>query len=275
MHRSFLFVPADSPRKIAKALGSAADVVIIDLEDAVAVSRKGEARAHLHPTLNQLTFSTKQILIRTNALETPFAQADIETVLEIENIGLVIPKVENLDSLKALDKHLADKNRNVYIQIESALGILNLTDIVKSDVELTGLIFGAEDYVASIRATATESRQEILYARSCMVNAASAVDIAAIDTVYTDFRNGDGLRKDSEVAKQLGFTGKLAIHPNQLDVINSVWMPSEEEVKQAQTMIQAYEAHLAKGSAVFEFEGRMVDDAVVRHARRILQNTSF
>lgn len=268
MLRSFLFVPADSPRKIEKAALSEADALIIDLEDAVAPSQKEAARAQVKSRLADLDFGNKRILVRINALETPLGQADVDTILNLENVGLVIPKVEKLERLEELSTRVKD-SQAIYLLIESALGVLKLPDMVRSKLPFAGLMFGAEDYVASIAATASKGRQEILYARSSLVNAA-AMGLPAIDTVYTDFRDDDGLRADSKTAKQLGFSGKLAIHPQQLADINEVWTATEKEIADAKALLKAYEQHLSEDKAVFEFKGRMVDDAVVRSARRML-----
>ena len=141
--------------------------------------------------------------------------------------------------------------------------------LVLGDVPLAGLMFGGEDYVASIGATATVERQELLFARSAVVNAAAAVGIPAIDTVFTDLHNSDRLRADVEMGKQLGFTGKLVIHPRQIDVVNEVFGVSSAEIAAAKALLAAYNTHLAQGVGVFSHEGQMVDEAIVRRARRI------
>ncbi|MDA1330468.1 MAG: CoA ester lyase [Chloroflexi bacterium] len=275
--RSCLFVPGDRPRKIAKAAQSAADVIIIDLEDAVAPEQKEQARQLTAVALPDMPYRTKPTLVRINGLHTPFAYDDLRATLHAKHAGYVLPKLERAEALQALFRWLDERDagdRPLFALVESALGILNLPQIVTAGVALAGLIFGGEDYVASIGGMATAGRHELLYARSAVVMAAGAVGIPAIDTVYTDYHDLAGLQADAEFAKQLGFAGKLVIHPQQVEVVNSVWTPSRAERAAAQDLLTAYEQHQAHGIGVFSQNGRMVDEALIRQARQILARAS-
>ncbi len=268
MNRSYLFVPGDSERKLTKASQSDADVVIIDLEDGVAPSQKDVARDIIVSALDELDFGDKIVLVRINAIETPFAEADVTALLPTTIDGIVLPKLEHVAALETLAN--SGFTKPIYGQIESALGVMNLYQLVTFTPRLAGLLLGAEDYIASIGAQATSERDEILFARSAIVNAAAAVEIPAIDTVYTDFRNVAGMQADTAKARQLGFSGKCAIHPAQVDVINAAWAISEEERANAVALLAAYDAHLANGTGVFEYNGKMIDEAVIRRVRGIL-----
>ena len=271
--RSWLFTPGNSRKMIEKAAASSADCIIIDLEDAVAPSEKEQARTTTTTALGEVDFGGKSVLVRINGLDTPFATDDVEATRLLAG-GFVVPKVDHAQTLHTMAELPVDEVP-VYALIESAAGVLNLPQIVavrEPPVGLTGLIFGGEDFVASVGAQATAGRQEILYARSAVVTAAAAVGIVAIDTVYTDFRNLEGLRDDAQTAKQLGFSGKLAIHPKQADVINEVWLPTSAEIATARQLVTAFNRHRQEGTGVFEHNGRMVDLAVIRNARRILES---
>ncbi len=266
--RSYLFVPADSRRKIEKAVMSSADTLILDLEDAVAPSEKTNARETVKNMLQAVDFGDKMVLVRVNALDTPFSEADLHMIRSARLDGIVLPKTEHVAAFAALAGMPP-----IYALIESALGILRLPQIVTA-AALAGLMFGGEDYVASIGATATVGRQELLYARGAVINAAAAVGIPAIDTVFTDFRNLEGLQTDAEMGKQLGFAGKMVIHPIQVAVVNAVFGIDAAELAAAHALITAYEAHLAQGIGVFSYDGKMVDEAIIRRARQTIAYSS-
>jgi citrate lyase beta subunit len=271
--RSLLFVPADQPRKVAKAVASGADAVIVDLEDAVAPARKLAARDGLATVVRGVDFSATRLLVRINAVGSALAQDDVLATLPANPAGYVLPKTETPEAVHQvrawLHAHGAGE-RLIFPLIESALGILNLRDIVLTSGALAGLLFGGEDFVASIGAQATAERRELLYARSSVVTAAGAVGIPAVDTVFTAHGDVDGLRADAMLARQLGFAGKLLIHPAQVAVVNDVWRVDSAEIAAARALLAAYDQHVAQGSGVFSYQGRMVDEAIMRRARQVL-----
>lgn len=271
MLHSFLFVPGDSQRKIEKAAGGTADAVILDLEDAVAPSKKEIAREVVAQALSQIDFGGKTVLVRSNGIGTPFAQADLEMLRGVNIDGVMLPKVETADMM--IEARTLLGARPIYALIESALGVLNLPQIVTAVPDsLAGLAFGAEDYVASVGATTTAERHEVLFARSAVVNGAAAVGVPAIDAVFTDFHNVEGLQVDTLAGKQLGFSGKMVIHPKQAVVVNELFAVDPAERAQAQELVDAYNRYLAQGIGVFSYNGKMVDEAIVRRARQIVES---
>jgi citrate lyase beta subunit len=154
--------------------------------------------------------------------------------------------------------------------IETAPGIMNLKEIAQAAPQLVGLLFGAEDLTADLGAAPSPDKRELFYARSAVVTAAAAYGLQAIDTVYTDLHNLDGLAAEAQSARQMGYTGKMAVHPNQVSTIQQIFSPTEAEIAQAQAIVTAYQAHLATGEGVFVWNGRMVDKPIVRAAEQVL-----
>jgi citrate lyase beta subunit len=163
----------------------------------------------------------------------------------------------------------------IYVVVETARGIMNLASIASADARLAGLIFGAEDLAGDLGATRTPDGWEVLYARSAIVVAAVANNLPSFDTVYIALTDLDGLRADSLRAAQMGFTGKLAIHPRQVAVIHEAFTPSAAEIDRAQRLIVAFEDHQRSGTGAFAFEGKMVDLPLLRAAQRTLQRAGL
>lgn len=277
--RSFLYIPGDSLRKIEKAAGLEADTLILDLEDGVARSQKQAARATVGEALRQVDFGRRERLVRLNHPAHGLLDAEIASTLQPPPDGYVLPKVEAAADLLALDaalsvaeqKHgLAQGALRLFAMIETARGVLRLAEIVAATPRLTGLIFGAEDFSADVGAIRSPGGQELLYARSALVTAAAAYGLHAVDAVYLEIDNLEGLSEECALARGLGFGGKTAIHPRQLAVINRVFTPAPAEVDRAQALVAAFEAHQAQGFGVFVFDGKMVDQPVIVAAQRLL-----
>lgn len=271
--RSYLFVPGDSPDKIGKAVGGSADAVIVDLEDAVAPARKIAARRTVVDALASVDRRGRPVLLRVNAVGSGLAHDDVLATLAARPDGYVVPKVADAATLRRFRDWLAAAgvgDRPVYALIESALGVLNLRELVLGDAPPAGLLFGGEDFLASVGGVATAGRHELAYARGAVVAAAAAAAIPAVDTVFIDYRDADGLRADALLARQMGFDGKLVVHPAQVAVVNAVWTPDSAEIAAARTLLTQFAQHAAAGVGVFTVDGRMIDEAVVRRARQIV-----
>ena len=228
------------------------------------------ARQIVVKSLTKLNFGETECLVRVNAPNTDFFTADCEALAPTKVAGLVLPKVETAAHLHRATQILAGTPISLFALIETALGVINLKEIAQASPRLAGLLFGAEDLSADLGATPSPDKWELLYARSAVVTAAAAYGLQAIDTVFTDLQDREGLAHESQFARQLGFTGKMAIHPHQVEIIQRVFSPTPAEIDQAQEIVTAYETHLATGSAVFILNGRMVDRPVVRAAERVL-----
>jgi citrate lyase beta subunit len=277
--RAPLFTPGDSDRKIAKAAATGADAVVLDLEDGVAPDRKAHGRKVVAEALAGLDFGESERLVRINAVGSGLEEEDLRATLDARPDGYVLPKVESAEAVRQVSCWLAaeEKARGwpeqgvvLLALIETAGGIVRLPEIAGSDGRLAALMFGAEDYAASVGAVRTREGIEVLYARSAVVAAAAAAGLDAIDTLFTDFADDEGLRRDARFARQLGYAGKLAIHPRQVPIIHEALTPTGEEIAQARRLLDAYRAHLGAGRGAFALDGKMVDMPMVRAAERVL-----
>jgi citrate lyase beta subunit len=275
-----LFTPGDDLKKIAKAASSGADSVILDLEDGVAVNRKEDARGIVEEAFKTLDFGRSERLIRINAVGSGLEADDMTRTLPIHPDGYVIPKVEHPEQIAWVSERITPFDRyqtwesgsiRLLALIETALGVVNLKAIANADRRLDALIFGAEDLVGSLGAIRTREGWEVFYARSAVVTHAAAYDLQAIDTVYTDYKDIDGLKADTEQAVRMGFTGKLAIHPDQIAPLTQAFVPSDASIAHAQRMMAAFTANQASGKGAFDFEGKMIDMPMIRAAERVLQ----
>ncbi len=277
--RSLLFVPGDSQKKIEKAATLPADTLILDLEDAVAPAQKDVARQTVATALSNITFGRIERLIRINPPRTPFWQKDIDLTLPAQPDGYVVPKVESAEQLQQIELYLAaaeheqgwqSSSIRLLALVETALGIMNLKAIAQASARLDALLFGAEDLAADSGAIRTPGGWEMFYARSVLLTAAAAFNLHAIDMVYVDHHDLEGLQQECKVARQLGYTGKMAIHPRQLDPINRLFSPSPDEIEQALRLVKAYHEQATAGIGAFSLDGRMVDKPVIQSAHKTL-----
>jgi (S)-citramalyl-CoA lyase len=264
--RSWLFTPATRPDRFDKAAGSGADVSIIDLEDSVAPADKAEARRTALSHLAQPTAGSCARALRINGLETRFGLADLQALLEsgASPDYLILPKTESAAHLQILDRLLAGAGNATPLValIESAQGLAACETIAASTPRLEALLFGAADMSADLGAGTAWA--PLAYARSRLVAACAMAGVLAIDSPFFDVKDHEGLALETSQAVALGFTGKAAIHPNQIVAINAALTPHPEEVAQARAIL----AENAKGVGVVQ--GQMVDEAIARKARRIL-----
>ena len=283
--RSLLFVPADSTRKLEKALTSGADTVIIDLEDAIAPDRKQAARASAASFINGLPASASRpsIFVRVNGLESGLTDADLDAVLPARPDAVVLPKGEGGASIIHLDAKLTAREavhginegstKIFAFAIESAKALFLAGTYAGASPRLTGLTWGSEDLsyeFGGIRSRDADGRflEPLRLARTLCLAASAAAGVAAIDTVFADFRNPDGLRREAEDAAQQGFTGKMAIHPAQIPIINEVFEPSPEKIAWARAVADAFAAAPDKGAVAVD--GVMYDRPHLLHAEQLL-----
>lgn len=280
--RSMIFVPGHRHDMVAKAARSGADAVIADLEDAVAPHEKPNARAGLA----ELPETGVPMYVRTNAPDTDMFWDDVVAAANAPDVaGLVIPKAESADVLRELDGALrvlemtserAEASAAVAVMplIESAVGVRATYDMVRSSGRVTAVLFGSGeqgDLVADLGVEWTPEGTGLMYARSKVLLDARAAGLEhPMDAVFMDFRDLDSLRVECELARRLGYVGKVAIHPAQIPVINDVFTPSDEEVAHNRRILAAFEEALAAGSASIAVDGKMVDYAVARVARAVL-----
>jgi citrate lyase subunit beta/citryl-CoA lyase len=277
--RSLLFVPGNSAKMIAKAAASAADVIILDLEDAVHPDAKPEARKVVVEALATASAGCRRY-VRVNSLDTAWCAEDVEAVIPAGPDGIVLPKSFGPEDVGRLgdmiERHepatRKGKTGIIVVCTETPASTLSLAAKSWRHPRLTGLMWGGEDLSAAIGATANRDDQgrytePFALARSLCLLAARAADVAPIDAVFTDFRDHDGLRLEADAARRDGFSAKVAIHPSQIEVINRCFTPTEDERRRAERIIAAFEGS-AKGAV--QLDGVMLDAPHLTQARRIL-----
>jgi citrate lyase beta subunit len=279
VRRAVLFIPGDSPQKIEKGAGLGTDALILDLEDGCALANKVAARQIILDALSSHDFGRSERLVRINPLETGLGIGDLEATLPARPDGYVLPKIESADQVREVSAYLSLMEARygwpqgairLLVFVETARGIINLREIAGSDPRLDAMMFGGEDLASSMGATRTREGWEIFYARSAFITYAAAFDLQAIDTVFVDLHDTAALVTEAEQALRMGFTGKLAIHPRQVEPITAVFTPSDEAIARAQRLIEAFHAHQASGAGVFALDDKMVDMPMLRAAERVL-----
>lgn len=250
-----------------KAGSRGADLLVLDLEDGVHPDTKSEARARIANALHRLDWGGSEVLVRVNGDDTPWFNADVEMVLDVRPAGVVLPKSELPETVGELAARLDPMP--LFLMVETASGVLAAPDLARLD-GVAGLIFGAADYRESLRAGQLAEELELLYARSCILNAARAAGIDAFDTPWFEYKDLEGLRASARRVRAMGFDGKTAIHPSQVPVIQEVFFPSTEEVERARAIIEVMEKALADGRNVAVLGGEMVEALHMKQARRIL-----
>ncbi len=277
--RALLYMPGDDRRKIEKSLTLGVDCICMDMEDGVALNRKAEARASITLALRDLDFGNAEKLARINAVGSGFEQSDLTEVLHQHPDGIVIPKVEAPEQIQwaseiieatELARGWGVNSIRILVLVETAKGILNLKEIA-SHPRLDAIIFGGEDFAASIGATRTPEATELLYARSAIVTACAAYDLQAIDIVAIDFKNPEALRAEAEFGAKLGYSGKQIIHPAQVEPVQVAFTPSGAAITSAQYLVAAFEMYQAQGTGTFALDGKMIDMPLLKNAQKVLE----
>lgn len=282
--RGLLYMPGDDERKVRKAAGLGVDCVCMDMEDGVAADRKTEARSMIAAMLRSVDFGRSERLVRINAAGTGFEEEDLAAILEagpdVRPDGIVLPKVESADELRWLSAKIERAERAqgwsigstvIIVLIETARGVVFAREILSSDRRLQAVIFGAEDLAGDIGMTRTREATEVLYARSAVVTHAAAFGLQAIDMVYVDFKDIEGLRVESLEGARMGFSGKQLIHPAQVGPAQEAFTPSAEAIEKALRLVEAFEANQRAGKGAFALDGKMVDMPILKAAQRVLE----
>jgi citrate lyase subunit beta/citryl-CoA lyase len=276
IRRSVLFTPGDQEKRMLKALTLPADLVCFDLEDAVVPEAKEPARQLVKQVLmaNPQAPGQPDRCVRINALQSDEWRSDLTVVMEAHPQALMVPKADDPSALARLSQELADEESRVglhpgatrlYLIVETALGVLRALETgIAAGQRLAGLLFGAEDLAADAGLVRTASSVEVLYARSHVSLVAAALDVPCIDQVYPNFQDAAGLENEARQARTLGYSGKMAIHPDQLAPIHRAFTPTPPEVEAAVKLL-----HAAQGQpGAFRHEGRMIDAPLLEQARR-------
>lgn len=270
IRRSMLFVPGNNPSMIQTCPIYGADSIILDLEDSVAVSQKDAARRLVVHAIQELDFGGAEIAVRINSPVTEEGQKDIEALVEAVPSVLVVPKVESAKEILDLDQKLGTLPVGLIPILETPKGVLHGEEIAGSCPRVWALSFGAEDYATAMGIERTRAGRELFTARSLVAMQAKASGIAALDTVFADVNDEEGLRNDTREAISLGFEGKYAISPRQVGVINSLFTPQPAEIEKAERVLETYRRGVERGIGAIALDGKMIDTPVVQRAERVL-----
>lgn len=286
--RSILYTPGTRPDRVEKALtmDDGPDVVVADLEDAVGPDDKASARKQITDLIGGVTGTPAEACIRVNAQGTPWHDADLEAAVRAQPDAIVVPKVDSIRELSELELEIEPLEEELgieigtiplLVQIETAQGIARAVELAETIVDpvapltrVDALVFGAEDFAADVGARRTSSNHEVSYARQRVALAAAIARVQAIDQVYLDYQDPDGLAEEARAGRDIGYGGKQIIHPDQVGPVHQAFTPSPEEIDQARELLAAVEEAGIGEGGVIGFQGRMVDRPVIEQARRVV-----
>jgi citrate lyase subunit beta/citryl-CoA lyase len=279
LRRSTIYVPGDSKKMLQKAATFASDVLVLNLEDGVAVSQKHIARRNVADALKKGIYEKQEIWVRINPLNGELGKSDLAEIIPQKPDGICLPKVEALAEIELADRFmheleiqcgLAERNIGIHAMIESAKGLVHAAEIAAGVSRMSSLIFGSADFSSDVRCQPGEDRFELLYALQVIVTAARSAGIDAIDAPCFDIHNQDLLERESSGARRLGFDGKSALHPKQLEIINRIFDVTDEEIAWAETTLAELEAAENRGRALTTVKGKLIDNPHRAAALRIL-----
>jgi citrate lyase subunit beta/citryl-CoA lyase len=284
LRRTNLYLPGNNPNMLLRGHLFQPDGVILDLEDAVSMSEKDAAKILVREVLKQGEFGDCEVTVRINGMDTDMWRKDIETVVPCGIDGIRVPKAESPKDMQILDEALSEIEEKsgipigktlIFCLLETALGIWRAYDIATSTPRIAGISPGGEDLRADLKTDRSETGEELVGPRRIVVLAAHAAKVDALDTVYADVTDDEGLRRETKWIKQLGFQGKSVIHPNQIPVIHDVFAPTQKEIERAQKIVAAAKEAAKKGLGAVSVDGRMVDKPVVKRAEYTLQRAGL
>ena len=286
MRRSLHFVPGGNERMIQKALGLPADGLILDLEDAVTPDKKAATRPIVRRWLETLDFGDKERWVRMNPIFSEYAEADLAETIAGRPHGYIVPKprrAEDVRRIVALLERLERRHglplgstRIIPLATETPEGLLNIREVAAASPRIAAVSWGIEDLSAAMGLPSTRDAEGRYldiprYARVMCAVAAAAAGVEAIDTVYTDIADLDGLRRECREGVAMGFAGKISIHPGQIEVINAEFTPSRAEAEEAVSLIAAFEEQARRGAGAFAWKGQMMDMPHLTRARKIAE----
>ncbi|TKS66908.1 Citrate lyase subunit beta-like protein, mitochondrial [Collichthys lucidus] len=286
--RAVLYCPGNDERKLRKLASLDVDCAVLDCEDGVALSKKTEARETIPRMLAELDLGRTEKCVRVNSVSSGLAEADLQVVLQAEVLppAIMLPKVEDVQEVQwfvdRFQRNLKGRPLTEPVRlvtfVETAVGLLNFKAVCeeirrlapKAGLHHDGVVFGSDDFCASIGATRTKDAKELLYARQKVVVTTKAFGLQAIDLVYIDYKDVEGLRRQAREGALMGFTGKQVIHPGQIQAVQDEFSPSPERVEWAKELIAAFDQHQKEGKGAFTFRGSMIDMPSVKQAQNII-----
>ena len=268
VRRSFIFTPGLNPDMFPKAIASGADMVCIELEDGIAIKDKDEARKNTIEALKTLEVkSGVELVVRVNCQRTKFGLLDLEAFIssKLKVKAIMLPKVKTPDEIKFIDDLLTDCNldTDLHVIMETNEALQNIYEIAHSSKRIVALYFGGVDMAAELRVP--NSYENLLYARSKLVHAGASVGIDVIDVPYLDLEDMDGMKKEAELVRDLGFTGKGSIHPKQINILNEIFTPSKEEINKAKKIVDQFSE---SDTGLVVIDGKLIEKPVLREMQR-------
>jgi len=279
LRRTMLFIPGNNPGMIRDAGIYKNDCIMFDLEDSVSINEKDSARFLVYEALTTLNYPGKEIVVRINDPRTQTGKDDIEAIVSTKKAAIRLPKAESAADVRYCDEIIeAIEKKNgiepgstkMFAAVESAQGVLNAKEIAFESKRLIGIALGAEDYVTDLKTSRSSDGVELYFARSMILLAARASGIDALDTVFSDVNDEEGLQRETALIKQMGFDGKSIINPRQIKIVHEVFTPTEKEIANAEAVLEAIKEAERKGSGVISLNGKMVDKPVVERAKRTI-----
>lgn len=279
LRRTMMFVPGNNPGMIKDAYIYNCDCIMFDLEDSVSYAEKDAARSLVFHALSTIDYGDKELVVRVNALNTSIGLDDLEAMVRARVDVIRLPKTETAEDIVFCDAQVERIEKTIGIPvgttklmaaIESAEGVLNAPQIAKASTRLIGIALGAEDYVTDLKTNRSPEGIELLFARCMILQAARAAGISALDTVFSDVNDEEGLIAEAKHIKQLGFDGKSVINPRQIQPIIEVFTPTLKEIQKAKAVMEAIAQANKRGSGVISLNGKMIDRPIVLRAERVL-----
>ena len=279
LKRTSLYASGSNPVNMIQAAFYNEDCIVYDMEDSVPLSEKDTARLLIYNTVRYHRPANKYVIIRVNGIYSEYIEEDLEAAVRARPDAIRIPKVEYKEEAVRICNRITEIEKEaglevgkieVWCNIESYLGMINAYEIATADPRIVALALGAEDFTASMKSTRTKAGLEIFYARNAILTACRHAGIEAIDAVFSDINDIEGLKEDTQLTKNLGFDGKTCVHPRQIDVVNSYFTPSAKEIKYALRVLQAVEEGARLGKGAVTLDGGMIDKPMELRARTTL-----
>ncbi|KRK80400.1 citrate (pro-3S)-lyase subunit beta [Companilactobacillus nodensis] len=280
LRRTMMFVPGNNSGMVKDAGVYGADSIMFDLEDSVSMDQKDAARILVYEALQTQDYGNAELVVRVNGIDSPFFRSDVFAMVKAGIQVIRLPKVESAQMMKDLVSTIEEAEKkfgikvgttHVMAAIESARGVMKCLEIAESSDRMIGLALSAEDYTTDMKTHRYPDGAELEFARNMILHAARAAGIAAFDTVFTNMNDIDGFMCETKHIHQLGFDGKSLVNPRQIDMVNSVFVPTKKEIENALDVEAAIEEAKTKGSGVISMNGQMVDRPVVLRAQRVMR----
>lgn len=279
LRRSMMFLPGNAPAKLIDAHIYGSDSIMIDLEDAVSISAKDAARMLTYETLKKINYGTTEVVVRINALNSPYGRDDVIAMVSAGAQVIRLPKTDNANEVKEVDELISEieyklnrpKKTLILAAIESASGVINACEIAKASDRLMGIALGAEDYVTNLKTTRSKHAMELYYAREQIVHAARSNDLYCFDTVFSDIKDKAAFAEEVQFIKDLGFDGKSVIHPSQIKIVHDIYAPKEKEIINAIKVVNAAKEAEKNNIGVISVDGKMVDRPIIIRALRVIE----